>query len=118
MASIWESQQDIAKYNALRDKVGRIINELEVATRSAGSLENELASDYKVDNDSAKVSERANSLNRGLSETAAYLKGTIIPSIDNAIAGVRQDIYRMQEEERQREEEERRRREEAELEEV
>lgn len=115
MASIEEYREDINKYYTLKEKITRIINELDSAAQSAESLNNEVASNFKVNNDAAKLSGRIGILDNGLTDTVSFLRNTILPSIDDAITGARNEISRLEAEERRRqEEEERRRREEEE----
>lgn len=115
MASIEEYREDINKYYTLKEKITRIINELDSAAQSTESLNNEVASNFKVNNDAAKLSSRIGILDNGLTDTVSFLRNTILPSIDDAITGARNEISRLEAEERRRqEEEERRRREEEE----
>ena len=114
MASIEEYRQDISKYYALKDKITRIIRELDSSAQSAESLENEVASNFKVNNDTAKLAGRIGILDNGLLDTSSFLRNTILPSIDDAIANTNSEISRLEAEERRRQEEEERKRKEEE----
>lgn len=114
MASIEEYRQDVNKYYALKDKITRIIRELDSAAQSAESLENEVASNFKVNNDTAKLAGRVGILDNGLLDTSSFLRNTILPSIDDAITNTNSEISRLEAEERRRQEEEERKRKEEE----
>ena len=115
MASIEQYQIDIQKYRNLKEQLFKIISGLEGATGCISSLDFEIQSSYKVDGNSANISNQAIALRGSLEETSDYLKNTILPSIDSSIEYAEESIAYLEELERQRrEEEERRRREEEE----
>ena len=99
MASIGEYRNDIRKYRAIKEKIERIIGELDTASEGAGKLGNEIASSFKINNTPAKITDRIDILNRSITETRNYLKDTISPSIERAIDNAYDEIDRLEEEE-------------------
>ena len=99
MASIGEYRDDIRRYRSLKEKILRICEQLERASRGSSKLENEIASSFKVNNVAAKMSGRIDILGRDMRETADYLRNTIIPSINSAIDDSYDEIDRLEEEE-------------------
>ena len=99
MASIGEYRNDIRKYRAIKEKIERIIGELDTASEGAGKLGNEIASSFKINNTPAKITDRIDILNRSITETRNYLKDTILPSIERAIDNAYDEIDRLEEEE-------------------
>lgn len=99
MASIGEYRDDIRRYRNLKEKILRICEQLERASRDSSKLENEIASSFKVNNVAAKISGRFDILGRDMRETADYLHNTIIPSINSAIDDSYDEIDRLEEEE-------------------
>jgi|GEM_PF-1715030 hypothetical protein len=115
MASIQDLQNDIGRYTTLKDKLNNLARELEYSAQRTGASSNLLASEFKVNNESSKVSDRQAALKSDMASTVDYLRATVIPAIDEAIAGARSEIAYLEEQERQRREaEERRQREEQE----
>lgn len=117
MASIAEQisgqRRDILRYQALKSQLSTVITKLSSATSYSGSLDYEVKSSFKVNNESAALATRTARLDTSIQNTASYLSHTILPAIDAAIGQVNRQIANLEAEaRRQAAEEARRRREE------
>lgn len=116
--SISDLENNIKKYDVLKTNLSSILVGLNSSRLEVGYLEGKLKKNYLVNNAVTPVGERVVGLNGNLNETYDYIKNTILPAIDTAIAGAKADIeaekQRIEEErQRQQEEEERIQREQA-----
>ena len=116
--SISSLENNIKRYNALKNNLSSILVSINSSKVEADYLESKLKKNYLVNNSVTPVGDRVVSLNSNLNTTYDHIKNTILPAIDTAIAGAKLDIdaekQRIEEERRrQQEEEERRLREQA-----
>ncbi len=117
MASIAECRNDINRYNTLKVRVNTVINYLSSASNNAESLSYTIKNNYTVNDASTPIVTRTNKVKDKITEMYKYLKGTVLPAIDNSITDLNNTIARLEREERERrerEERERREREERE----
>ena len=114
MSSIQQYQQDIQKYYVLREKISKIIVALNQSANSISRSDQIIKSNYKVNGNSALITNRTTNLKKSLEQTSNYLSSTILSGIDSSVENARRQIAYLEEQERIRQEEERIRQEEAE----
>ena len=106
MASIEGYRSDIRDYYEIKDKLRRIADSLDSASRSAGHLSNEVTGSYKINNAPTVITSRIDTLKGNINEEINHIHNVIIPSIDDEISYCESEIDRLEEEERRRREEE------------
>lgn len=104
MASISECENDIRRYERLKDNIFSVIDKLSSASSSAYNLSIELKNKYQVDDGNTPVTSRVTTLKNNIEKTSTSLKNKVIPAIDRAINDLKKEIERLIEEERLEEE--------------
>ena len=110
MASIEQCRHNIQRYKELKIQLKAIIARLDTAESATGRLDLDIASSFKVNGDSALITNRTTTLKRKIDDTSSYLRNTVLPAIDSSIEDERDTIDYLEEQERKRKEEEERRR--------
>lgn len=108
MASISQCEHDIVRYQALKGKINSIASNLSSAVHNVEDATTEIKTKYQINDNSTPLVSRSIQLKSNMENTSAYLTGTIISSIDQAIQNLNAEIERIKEEERRRAEEARR----------
>lgn len=111
--SINSCYEDISKYNSMKSNLHNVVNSLNNSSNKVSPLANSITAVYNMNDNSTPIVQKCVGLHKDIVGTSNFITNTIIPAIDDAIRGKRQEIARIEAENRRREEEERRRREEA-----
>lgn len=117
--SINSCYDDISKFNNIKSNLENVVSSLNLAAGSCSPISNTIMSVYNVNDNGTPIVVNSNKLHKDIVETAKYIKNTVIPSIDSAIQGRRNQIEKLEEQARQeaekkRKEEEEKRQKEAE----
>lgn len=91
-------QNDVTKYTNLKNNVTNIVNELTTAISSCSSIDDSVKNKYIVDDENTPVESRISTLIVNMTTTRDYLRDTILPAIDNAIAGTNNKIASIKDE--------------------
>lgn len=92
MSSISECNNNISMYNDMKSKVVSIINNLDYFNDNSSKLLFKVEQNYTLDSDNTAIYYRIKGLRTDVNKTSNYLKNTIIPGIDAAIAKERNTI--------------------------
>lgn len=102
MASKYQLQRDLTRYEYLKNNLGTVVTELNSANDSIGKIKTTIDDNYSINDSGNKTGERAKKLYNNVSETSNYVKNTIIPAINKKMEEIRKEIERIEEEEEAR----------------
>ena len=103
--SISSCYDDITKFNTIKSNLENVVSNLNEATNRLSPVANNIYAIYNVDESQTPISSRSDGLKNDIVNTVSYIKGTIIPAINNAIVNRKNTIAKLEEEQRRREEE-------------
>lgn len=92
MSSISQCIYDIQRYHELREKIEAIISKLNSASEYVGKVDFEIKTSYKVDGNSATISNQTTDLKNRIEDTSNYLSETVLPSIGYSLEDTRDTL--------------------------
>lgn len=113
--SIESCYNDISRLQSLKSNLQSANSDLRIATYRFTPITYNLSANYRINDSETPITQRVKRLHNDIASTNEYISNVVIPAIDDAINGKRNEIERLEAE--QRAEEERRRREKEEEEE-
>ena len=100
--SISSCCDEIRMYNAAKANLVNVSNNLKRAIDQFSAVPNIINSAYSVDENSTPVVGKCTNLINDMVGTFNFINGTVIPAIDNAIMGKRNQISRLEAEQSNR----------------
>ena len=89
-------QENIRKYNIIKEQLGKITPKLSSASPLLGSVSREIGTTYKVNGDSAIITSRADSLKRIVNTTYSNITKIVLPALGNAIQGAKTEVQKIE----------------------
>lgn len=99
MSSIAQCIYDIQRYQNLRKKIKAIIIKLDSASEYVSKIDFEIKTSYKVNGNSAIISEQTTDLKNKIEDTSHFLRKTVLPSIGYSLDNTRAQLQSLREQE-------------------
>lgn len=106
MPSIQDYQNDISRYDDLKDKLTQVVRKLEAACFDIEKTNNTLVSEYRVNDEACKLSSELMQLRGEIDACWRFYDRYVLSHIDYSVEGARNSIFELEEEERRMLEEE------------
>ena len=91
-----EHQENINKYNAIKEQLDKITPKLSSASSFIGSVDHEVKTTYKVDNDDPRIAKHTSNLKSCIENVYENLTSVVIPALGTAKDNARTEIYNIE----------------------
>ncbi|MBO4812758.1 hypothetical protein J5491_01265 [Candidatus Saccharibacteria bacterium] len=89
-------QENIRKYKAIEEQLGKITPKLSSASPLVGNVSREIETTYKVDGDGAKIASRADKLRKTINTTYSNITKIVLPALGTAIQGAKIEVQKIE----------------------